>query len=343
MTYNKADTPYHKAATKILKMIPDVFKELAAIETSHLRYHQQKLEQMQQESRTQQNGDVEAHTRPAVNGVSVETRQQLLDLGLEPPALLMSLLRDYSAMDEEQQGEIRQQAYGSHPMPPIVHVKAEEEGQSEEAEQQTAAGRKRQATPIINLMEDFVCEVYVPPPPPPPAPESPPSAKAQGSSKQVSTAAAQKPTAPKAPRKRKASDTPAREPVERRSTRRSIAAAEAELPAEVSAIHEVTEPATEQVSTPVAHARNKRQRAHTSAAATGSPLPEFTTDADSAAGAKPGSTPMSKSRSQPAANSQEGVQVKKDVGAHDSFLLFNSGWCYLKAQSAIAIARRGQR
>ncbi|SPO31613.1 related to Peregrin (Bromodomain and PHD finger-containing protein 1) [Ustilago trichophora] len=310
MTYNKADTPYHKAATKILKMIPEVFNELAAIETSHLRAYQQQLEQQQTDSAQQQDGDNEKKAEAAPQAVDAETQRQLLDLGLEPPHELVALLRDYHLMDEEEQTGIRQQAYGTHPMPPTVHVKVEEDGHAEKeaAAGQLSSSRQRQVTPIINLMEDFVHQLYVPPPPPPPpAPVSPPSAAANA----ATAASPQKAT--RAPRKRKTSDTPAREPIERRSTRRS-AVTQAESKPEDAVV----------VATAASSVRNKRQRAQSSANAAPSgtgPSPDAEADT-----VKVQATPMSKSLYQPAAKTGEGVQVKDDVGAHDSFLLFNSGW-----------------
>ncbi|SPO30428.1 related to Peregrin (Bromodomain and PHD finger-containing protein 1) [Ustilago trichophora] len=314
MTYNKADTPYHKAATKILKMIPEVFNELAAIESSHLRAYQQQLEQQLKDSAKQRDGDSDKQIEPAPQAVNAETQRQLLELGLEPPHQLIALLRDYHLMDEEEQTDIRQQAYGTHPMPPTLHVKTEEDGHAEEEEtvaEQPSSSRQRQVTPIVNLMQDFVRQINVPPPPPPPpsppAPVSPPSAAANA----ATAGSPQK--APRAIRRRKTSDTSAREPVERRSTRRS-AATQAESKPE-DALGEAA---------PATPARNKRQRAQSSAnAAPSGTRPSIDSEADTA---KVQATPMSKSLSQPAAKTGEGVQVKDDVGAHDSFLLFNSGW-----------------
>lgn len=288
MTYNKADTPYHKAATKILKMVPDVFQHLVALEESHLQLHRDKLQQEQQGGETQQEegGDAETEAQPqppAAKEVDAETQRQLLTLGLEPPSQWMALLRDFQSMDEEEQNEIRQQAYGSHPMPPIARVKAEDEDHVEATnEQEQSSSDKRHATPILNLIEDFVHHIYVPAPPPAAASDSHDSTKA---------AAAQKPSAPKVARKRKASDTTPKEPVERRSTRRSMA-----IEAEATAQDMVPD------ATP---ARTRKQ------------------SAANAADAEAKSTPMSKSHSQPKAGS---VQVTQDVGDHESFLRFNDGW-----------------
>lgn len=323
MTYNKADTPYHKAATKILKMIPDVFKELAAIESSHLRTQQQKMQQQQDEAQRQ--GDEELRIQPEHMVLDAETQRLLLELGLEPPTDLMSLLQNYSTMEDQEQLDVREQAYGTHPMPPTVHVKAEnEEGHEngEEAASQSTSSRKRQITPVINLMEDFVHQVYVPPPPPPSAPASPPAKETKGRASKSAESAASPQKAPKAARKRKASDVPPREPVERRSTRRSAAVEPSPEPKDSTA------PAEPVAATP-ARVTRRRAQSHVSTTSTASgptAAAADTEETDAKASAKPQSTAMSKSLSTPiAAKPKDGVQLK-DVGAHDSFLLFNTGW-----------------
>ncbi|KAJ1024156.1 hypothetical protein NDA16_002995 [Ustilago loliicola] len=324
MTYNKADTPYHKAATKILKMIPDVFKELAATETSHLRTQQQKMQQQPDEAQQQQQeGDGESQARSGPMVLSAETQRQLLELGLEPPSDLISLLQDYSAMADQERMDVRHLAYGSHPMPPTVHVKAEEDGHAgeevEEGANELPSRRKRLATPVTNLMEDFVHQIYVPPPPPPTAPASPlAKTKAQASNATGSAASPQK--APKVARKRKASDAPPREPAERRSTRRSAAAEASPEPTPSTAT-------AEPVAATPARVTRRRAQSHVSTTSTASGPKGDTEETEAKAGAKPQSTAMSKSLSTPAATkTKDGVQMKDDVGAHDSFLLFNTGW-----------------
>ncbi|CBQ71306.1 related to Peregrin (Bromodomain and PHD finger-containing protein 1) [Sporisorium reilianum SRZ2] len=300
MTYNKADTPYHKAASKILRMIPDVFKELAAIETAHLALHQNRS--------ASQNQANEGESKDSVTSIDVNGREQLLELGLEPPADLVSLLRDYQSMAEEEQMEIRQQAYGKASIPSTVRVKAEEDSHAGQEAGPSANPRKRHVTPVVNLMEDFVHQIYVPPPPPAStAPLSPTStSRRRSSTKTSATGASAEKTTTRTARKRKASDTQPKEPVERRSTRRSIAmdaAAEAETQQAAAAAA-----AEASIATP---ARNKRQRAQSSVQASA--------DTQSAATAKSQSPTTSVAL-------QDGVQVKGDVGAHDSFLLFNTGW-----------------
>ncbi|EST07327.1 Bromodomain protein [Kalmanozyma brasiliensis GHG001] len=315
MTYNKPDTPYHKAATKILKMIPEVFAELQAIETSHLRVHEHRMVEQRQteppmEDDVAEGDEAASLTMQNSPSVDAETRRQLLELGLEPPSDLISLLRDYRAMEDEEELDIRQQAYGTHPMPSSVPIKAEEEGQGENEVGQHS--KRRGLTPVLNLMDDFVREVYVPPPPPaPPARVSPvSSSKNQKAAKAPATAGTAEDAAPKVPRKRKASNTEPPAPIERRSTRRSIA-----LEAESE---KAQDPATEAV--PATPARNKRLRSQSSA------KPASTENAGTQSAKKPEAASMTRSASQMSAEAQEGVQVNGDVGAHDSFLLFNSGW-----------------
>ncbi|GAK67398.1 bromodomain and PHD finger-containing protein 3 isoform X5 [Moesziomyces antarcticus] len=294
MTYNKPDTPYHKAATKILKMIPDVFDELANIESSHLRFHQQRL---QQEQAGTEDGTLAA-TAPQIDA---ETRRHLLELGIEPPSVILSLLRDYAEMDDEEQAELRQQAYGSIPVPaPVV----KQEHDDARAELTDAAI----IPPVANLVQDFVQQIYVSPPPPPSAEPTTSSAEAgeASASKTKSGASSRNTAASKPERKRKTSDTPAAPVAERRSTRRApaadeIAGAEASAPA----------------APPSASGRKLRQRAQSGGSAA-SPDPS----AEAAATA----TAMGKTQSQTSAKSKDGVQVQEDVGAHDSFLLFNTGW-----------------
>ncbi|CDU24278.1 related to Peregrin (Bromodomain and PHD finger-containing protein 1) [Sporisorium scitamineum] len=318
MTYNKADTPYHKAATKILRMIPEVFKELAAIETSHLTLQQHKSAAQQQQvmegKEHDRSGDSDTPTASTIP-LDAKGRSQLLELGLEPPADLVSLLRDYRLMEEQEQMEIRQQAYGTCPLPSNVHVKAEDGHAGQEAEA-PANPRQRHVTPVINLMEDFVHQIYVLPPAPTAssALESPTSTARRRSSTKTSVAAASaEKTSTRIARKRKAFETQPTEPVERRSTRRSIAmdAAAAETEAQEAA-------AQAALATPT---RNKRQRAQSSVQAAS------TDNADVQSADKKDATAAAKSQSPTtSANPQDGVQIKGDVGAHDSFLLFNTGW-----------------
>lgn len=315
MTYNKADTPYHKAATKILRMIPEVFKELAAIETSHLTLHQHKNAAQEQSAMEGEqrigNGD-----SVAAKPIAAKARGQLLELGLEPPADLVSLLRDYRLMTEQQQIEIRQQAYGTSSLPSTVHVKAEEDGHASTQVEASPKPRQRHVTPVVNLMEDFVHQIYVPPPPPPSAssarlaPTS--TARRPSSAKTSATAASEEKTSTRTGRKRKASDTQPQESVERRGTRRSNAMDAAAKAEPQQAIAEAT------LATP---ARNKRQRAQTSVQGAS------TDNVDAQSVYKKDATATAKSQS-PATSvkPQDGVQVKEDVGAHDSFLLFNTGW-----------------
>ncbi|SAM86156.1 related to Peregrin (Bromodomain and PHD finger-containing protein 1) [Ustilago bromivora] len=325
MTYNKADTPYHKAATKILKMIPDLFKQLAAIESSHLHVQQDKVQRQSKEAQQQDedaDGETQVQTSSAV--LSDETPRLLLELGLEPPSDLISLLQNYSKMEDEEQLDMRQQAYDPHPLPPSVHVKGEEDGHAvgegaEERAAQPASSRKRLATPVVNLMEDFVQQIYVPPRPPASTPASPPG-KAKEQASNAAGAAGSPQKAQKTARKRKTLDAPPREPAERRSTRRSAAA---DASPEPKASTATVEPVA---ATPVRITRRAQSHVSTISTASGPTAEADGTDAKS--GAKPPqSTAMSKSLSTPAAaKPKDGVQLKEDVGAHDSFLLFNTGW-----------------
>ncbi|SNX87844.1 related to Peregrin (Bromodomain and PHD finger-containing protein 1) [Melanopsichium pennsylvanicum] len=309
MTYNKPDTPYHKAAMKIVNMIPDIFKELVAIETSHWTAQQQRWEQQRQKDVPQQkNADTEAPAQSSANGLDAETKRELLELGLEPPCELVALLRDYDLLTEENQSDLRKQAYGDHPMPPTMHVKAEEEGREDEAGH-LSSPLQRQDTPVMNLMEDFVHQIYVPQPTPQPALASPHS-KQPSSRKEAAAVSTQK--APKLSRKRKVSDVTPREPPARRSARRTIAV-EPHTEAETQ-----TTTSEAPAATPT---RSKRLRAQSSVNAS-----TVTSGAGAPDDVKAESTPMSKSVSQPAVKTHDGVQVKEDVGAHASFLLFNTGW-----------------
>ena len=313
MTYNKPDTLYHKAATKILKMIPDVFDNLVAIESSHLQSHQHQQQQQQQQQDETTRNETERQTQVVDEG----KRRQLLALGLEPPPMLISLLRDYRLMDEEEQNDIRQQAYGSHPLPPVVHVKAEKDEHAEESYSQQRS-RKRTATPVLNLLEEFIHQIHVPPPAPqPPASVSPPSSSTGDTRTEAAKTAS--PQKPKTARKRKVSDTHTREPTERRSTRRT-AAVDAEADSKATASTSEQTPATQ--------GRNKRQRTQSSLSAASAGGTEAVDDdtTEVKPSNKSRSVPAAKSRSQQIAKLSDGVQVKEDVGAHDSFLLFNTGW-----------------
>ncbi|KAJ9475943.1 NuA3 HAT complex component NTO1 [Pseudozyma hubeiensis] len=321
MTYNKADTPYHKAATKILKMIPDVFNELAAIEMSHLVHHQQTKAQAEaaanhQAQDPQPDADPSLTSTPA-DTADADTRHQLLGLGLEPPTSLISLLRDYRSMGDAEQTDLRQQAYGTHPLPPTVHVKAEEDVQADQHTEQIATQHRKLITPVTNLMEDFVRQLYVPPPPVTDTARVSPTATANGKRPTVKTPAAapaEKGSVTTA-RKRKASDTQPKEPAERRSTRRSIAVEAAAATADDANTQQT---AAEAASAMPARSRRRSTQGFAQTASTDEarrPLPE--------AGR---AEPMKKSTSQTSSKTQDGVQVKGDVGAHDSFLLFNTGW-----------------
>lgn len=319
MTYNKADTPYHKAASKILKMIPEVFKELAAIETSHLVYHQQKRVQAEPTTDTDSKEGSRKHafvtsdtSNKQIYTIDAESRRQLIELGLEPPSDLVSLLRDYCLMEEEEQLQIRQQAYNTHPMPPTTHVKAEEHGHADNQADPTASQRRRLTAPVMNLMEDFVQQLYVPPPRPAPVERDslPGSANGKRSARMSAAVPAEK-TSVRAARKRNPSDSQPKEPVERRSTRRSIAA---ETEAEVKSEQAIAE------ALPATPVRSRRRSTQSSAHAAS------TEHIDAQSDARPQSSSMQTSLSQTSAKTQDGVQVKADVGAHDSFLLFNTGW-----------------
>ncbi|PWY97894.1 hypothetical protein BCV70DRAFT_42705 [Testicularia cyperi] len=329
MTYNKVDTPYHKAATKILKLIPEVFDSLEKVEPAHLVHHLEQLQKKQAQDSTRSTPAPEtqaqqdtASTQSKVLasrsdnvGATAQVRQQLLDLALEPPSMLVDLLRDYDLQDPSELEELRADAYHHFGPPPTKRLKLEEEREAHHEQDGDEEKPKYAASTDIvpNLMEDFVQQIYVPPPPP----------EMKKMIKKVSPAAsaADTPAPAKQPKKRKVSATAeAPQPAERRSTRRTQAdTAEAKGANDVEKADEkdVAESAALPTS-PVQGGSQKRKRTGSDASAASAATVvrvEAGTEDSTADTSAEGNVSVPAS-----------IHVKEQVGDHDSFLLFNTGW-----------------
>ncbi|EPQ30582.1 uncharacterized protein PFL1_02106 [Pseudozyma flocculosa PF-1] len=91
MTYNKADTPFHKAASRIQRQLPHAFRDLEHIEQLHQASFQAACRKLRPKR-----GDPADADRDVV--LDDDTRDALQQLRLEPPIDHVMLLRDYAGM-----------------------------------------------------------------------------------------------------------------------------------------------------------------------------------------------------------------------------------------------------
>ncbi|SPO37677.1 related to Peregrin (Bromodomain and PHD finger-containing protein 1) [Pseudozyma flocculosa] len=100
MTYNKADTPFHKAASRIQRQLPHAFRDLEHIEQLHQASFQAACRKLRPKR-----GDPADADRDVV--LDDDTRDALQQLRLEPPIDHVMLLRDYAGMASRELHEVR--------------------------------------------------------------------------------------------------------------------------------------------------------------------------------------------------------------------------------------------
>ncbi|KAN0064918.1 hypothetical protein ACQY0O_001975 [Thecaphora frezii] len=146
MIYNKADTPFHKAAARISKQLSAIFPDLDQLEGLHLAHFEATCKRLLAVAQSDAREPVELR-------LGDEVRDALLQLRLEPPIDHVKLLRDYEAMGPKELNEVR------GPENRLAQFFSEV---IESTAHEAPNGSVAQPAPVRNVVDDLARQFYRP-------------------------------------------------------------------------------------------------------------------------------------------------------------------------------------